>query len=395
MKGLFLEDLFNKIKWLLRGIDPVLFSCSTLLSLISVFTVWGAVDNFGASKLRMQIIIFVVGIFVTVIISAIDFRLICEKLWIYMLTGSVILLILTLFFGTSGVNMETGNRSWLEIPFTGQMIQPSEFVKFTFICTFAKHLYTVKDHINRPLTVLLLAVHAILVVAPILISGDLGVALIYLAFIAIMLFCAGLHPGYFIGAAVLLVILSPVLWDMLKPYQQERIIVGFNPALDPLDKGLQPLRSLKAIGEGGLFGKGLFEGGIYEILAASHTDFIYATICEKLGFIGGAVVIIIYIVMVVRIFMIARTASESDCGGLIAVGVGGMLIVQILLNIGMCFAMLPVIGITLPFLSCGGSSMLATFMMFGLIHSVYRHSEAVRAAEKIDTLDIDISLLDS
>ncbi len=395
MRGLVLEDLLHKCKWLIRGIDPVLFACSTLLSLISVFTVWGAVDNFGASKLRMQIIIFAVGIIVTVLISAIDFRIICEKLWIYMLGGSVLLLILTLFFGTSGVNMETGNRSWLVIPFTGQMIQPSEFIKFTFICTFAKHLDTVKEHINRPLTVLLLAVHALLVVVPILLSGDLGVALVYLAIIAIMLFCAGLHPAYFIGVAVLLVILSPVLWDMLKPYQQKRIIIGFNPELDPLDKGMQPLRSLKAIGEGGLFGKGLFNGGIYEALPASHTDFIYATVCEKLGFVGGAVVIIVFIVMVVRIFMIARTASESDCGGLIAVGVGGMLIVQILLNIGMCFAMLPVIGITLPFLSCGGSSMLATFMMFGLLHSVYRHSDAVRAFEKNDTLDIDISLLDS
>ena len=99
--------------------------------------------------------------------------------------------------------------------------------------------------------------------------------------------------------------------------------------------------------------------------------------------------------MVVRVFMIAHAASRSDYGGLICVGVGAMLIVQILLNIGMCFAMLPVIGLTLPLLSCGGSSMLATFMMLGLLHNVYSHSEGVRDAEKTDTLDIDISLLNS
>ena len=100
-------------------------------------------------------------------------------------------------------------------------------------------------------------------------------------------------------------------------------------------------------------------------------------------------------IMVVRIFMIARTASASDYGGLICVGVGAMLVVQILLNVGMCFAMLPVIGITLPLLSCGGSSMLATFLMLGLLHNVYAHSDAVRASRQPETFDIDISLLDS
>ena len=181
---------------------------------------------------------------------------------------------------------------------------------------------------------------------------------------------------------------------MLAHYQRMRIIVGFNPEAYPDSQySWQPLLSKEAIAAGGLFGNGVFGGEHYEALAASHTDFIYATVCEKFGFLGGAAVIMIFIVMVVRIFMIARTASRSDCGGLICVGVGGMLIVQILLNVGMCFAMLPVIGITLPFLSCGGSSMLSLFMMMGLLHNVYSHSSAVREYTKSDTFDIDSSLL--
>jgi rod shape determining protein RodA len=243
--------------------------------------------------------------------------------------------------------------------------------------------------------VLLLAGHACLVVGPILISGDLGVSLVYLAIIAIMLFCAGLHPGYFLGVAVVLVLLFPYLWEHLALYQQERIIVGFNPELDPLGKGLQPLRSRDAIAAGGFFGEGLFGGYHYEILAASHTDFIFAPICEKFGFFGGAVVIIIFMVMVVRIFMIAKTAADSDYGGLICVGVGAMLVIQILINVGMCFAMLPVIGITLPLLSCGGSSMLATFMMLGLLHNVYSHSDGVRSLQTRRELDMDFSLFDT
>ena len=191
------------------------------------------------------------------------------------------------------------------------------------------------------------------------------------------------------------VLLSPYLWDMLAHYQQMRIIVGFHPEAYPESQySYQPLLSKEAIAAGGLFGNGVLGGEFYEELPASHTDFIYATICEKFGFLGGAAVIIIFIVMVVRIFMIARMASRSDFGGLICVGVGGMLIVQILLNVGMCFAILPVIGITLPFLSCGGSSMLALFMMTGLVHNVYSHSSAVRAYTREDTFDIDSALLE-
>ncbi|MBQ9131014.1 MAG: FtsW/RodA/SpoVE family cell cycle protein [Clostridia bacterium] len=390
-----MEKIWSTVKSAVKNIDPVIFCCATLLSLISIVTVYGAVDNFGASKLKMQVFIFFLGIIVTVLIASVDYRVIVDKLWLPMLIGSVLLLLITLIFGTTGVTMDTGQKSWLVIPGIGIMIQPSEFIKFTFICTFSKHLYTVREQINHPKNVLLLAGHALLVVAPILLSGDLGVALIYIAIIALMLFCAGLHPGYFAGAVLLVVLLAPYLWEHLAPYQQQRILVGFNPELDPLGYGMQALQSKQAIAAGGFFGVGLLTGGYYETLPASHTDFIYATVCEKFGFLGGALVIIIFMVMVVRIFMIARAASRSDYGGLICVGIGAMLVVQILLNIGMCFAMLPVIGITLPLLSCGGSSMLATFMMFGLLHNVYSHSHAVRQSVTPDNFDIDISLLHS
>ncbi len=390
-----MQKIWSMTREAIRSIDPVLFGCATLLSIISIVTIWGAVDNFGMSKLKMQVAIFVVGILVTFAIALIDYRVIVDKLWLWMLIGSVLLLVITLLFGSSGENRETANTSWLKIPGTGFMIQPSEFIKFTFVCTFAKHLFTVQEHINKPLTVLLLGAHAGLVVGPILISGDLGVALVYVGIIAIMLFCAGLHPLYFAGAAVVLVLIFPYLWEHLEPYQQQRIVIGFNPKLDPMGKGMQPLLSRDAIAAGGFFGQGVLGGYYYEILPASHTDFIYATVCEKFGFLGGAVVIILFMIMVVRIFMLARTAGRSDFGGLICTGVGAMLVIQILLNVGMCFAMLPVIGITLPLLSCGGSSMLATFMMLGLLHNVYAHSDAIRDSANRKTFDIDISLLDS
>lgn len=376
-----------------RCVDPVLFFSVMALCLISIVTVYGAVDNFGQSKLKMQVMMFVLGSVATVLIASVDFRFIVDKLWLPMLAASALILIITLIWGESGVNMETGNKSWLKIPIINYMIQPSEFVKFALVCSFAKHLYTLQHSINHPKSVAMLALHAGLIVGLILASGDLGVALVYMAIIGIMLFCAGLHPGYFGGAGVLVVLLSPYLWDQLEPYQQRRIIVGFNPELDPLGKGYQPLLSRQAIENGGFYGNGVMGGYYYEILDASHTDFIFATICEKFGFLGGLLVMILFMIIVVRIFMIARLAIHSDYGGLICVGVGAMFVTQILENIGMNLAMLPVVGITLPFLSCGGSSMLATFMMVGLVHSVYSHSNAVQRAQE-DTLDMDISLLE-
>ena len=388
-----MQKIWRVLREGVQNIDPVLFICSILLSLISIIVVSGAVHNFGASKLRMQIAMFIVGTLLTFLIAYVDYRVLIDKLWLPMLIGSALLLILTLLFGSSGETMETANRSWLKIPGTGLMIQPSEFVKLTFVCTFSKHLFSVKGEINKPKNILLLGLHAGLIVGLILMSGDLGVALVYLAMILIMLFCAGLHPGYFAAMILLAILVSPFLWDSLEHYQQMRILVGFNPELDPVHYGWQPLLSRDAIAAGGFFGQGVFGGSVYEVLTASHTDFIFATVCEKLGFFGGSVVIMIFMVMVVRIFMIARSATRSDCGGLVCVGIGAMLIVQIVENIGMCLAMLPVVGITIPFLSCGGSSMLATFMMFGLLHNVHAHSIGVRDAQSTDTLDMNSSLL--
>ncbi|MBQ9161779.1 MAG: FtsW/RodA/SpoVE family cell cycle protein [Clostridia bacterium] len=361
-------------------VDPVLFVCTLALTAISIVTVYGAVDNFGQSKLKMQIAMAIVGIILTYVVANLDYHVIVDKLWLFMLIFSIAILTVTLFLGTTGAERETANKSWLTIPIVGIAIQPSEFVKITFICTFSKHLLTVGDRINRPRELLLLLLHAGAIIGCILLSGDLGVALVYIAVMLIMLFVAGLNLWYFGGGVLLLLGGLPFLWNFLAPYQQDRILVGFDPELDPLDKGWQPLLSRQCIENGGLFGVGLFGGGDYEQLAASHTDFIFATVCEKFGFLGGAVVVITLIVMAARILWIGRQASH-DYGMFICVGVAAVLIAQSVENIGMCLAMLPVVGITLPFLSCGGSSLLATYILIGMVHSVRAHSPMRRIHE--------------
>ena len=364
----------------IRRVDWVLLLCTTVLSVISLVTVYGAVDNFGMSKLKMQFAMTVLGVILTFVIANLDYHLIVDRLWLFMLIFSVGLLGLTLVAGDTGAGMETNNKSWLTIPVIGIAIQPSEFVKITFICTFAKHLHTVRATINKLKTLLLLGAHALLIVGLILVSGDLGVALVYMALVLIMLFCAGLHWGYFAGVGGAVAVAFPFLWDFLATYQQDRIVVGFNPELDPKDKGWQPLLSKQCIENGGLFGVGWQNGGDYEELTASHTDFILATVCEKFGFLGGLLVIATLAALVMRILWIGRQASH-DYGMLIAVGVAAVIIAQTLENVGMCLAILPVVGITLPFLSCGGSSLLATYLLVGMVHSVKSHKPPRRIWE--------------
>ena len=218
------------------------------------------------------------------------------------------------------------------------------------------------------------------IIGLILLSGDLGVALVYGVLMLILLFCAGLHLWYFGGGILLFCVAFPFLWDYLAAYQQDRILVGFNPELDPMYRGWQPLLSRQCIENGGLLGVGLFSGGDYEQLAASHTDFILATIAEKFGFLGVLVVIGLLVVMVVRILWIGRQASH-DYGMYLCVGVAAVMIAQILENVGMCLGVLPVVGLTLPFLSCGGSSLLATFILVGIVHSVASHRPIRRSGE--------------
>ena len=364
----------------LRRVDPLLLLCTTVLSVISLLTVYGAVDNFGMSKLRMQFAMTVMGVVLTFIVANLDYHLILDRLWLIMLIFSVGILGVTLVAGDTGAGVETANKSWLTIPGIGIAIQPSEFVKITFICTFAKHLSSVRATINQFRSIVGLCLHALLIVGLILVSGDLGVALVYMVLVLIMLFCAGLHWGYFAAVGGIVAVAFPFLWDFLASYQQDRIVVGFNPDLDPMDKGWQPLLSRQCIENGGLLGVGWQTGGDYEQLTASHTDFILATICEKFGFIGGTLVIITLAVLVVRILWIGRQSSH-DYGMFISAGVAAVLIAQTLENVGMCLAILPVVGITLPFLSCGGSSLLATYILIGMVHSVKAHKPVRRITE--------------
>lgn len=354
----------------LCAVDPVLFFAMLFLSLLSILTILGGMENFGKSKLVMQCAMTVAGMVALFLIANVDYRFFVDRFWIVFLVVSALLLSITLIFGNSGQGIETANKSWLRLPFVGISIQPSEFVKITFLCTFSKHIDLVKERINRPLPLLGLMLHAGLIVGLILLSGDLGVALVYIGILAVMLYCSGLSMWYFLGAALIVVLAFPLLWDLLKPYQQERILFGFRPELDPNNVGRQPLLSRETVAAGGFFGIGLFEAGFYETLPASHTDFIFATVCEKLGFLGGFSVVAALSVMAIRLLWLGFRCRDT-VGRLICSGIAAVIIIQSVENLWMCLGLVPVVGITLPFMSAGGSSVFALYALMGLAHSVY------------------------
>lgn len=380
------RSLSKYVKNSFARFDKPILILSMLITLMSLVTIFSARANFGLSKLIMQLAMTVVGICAITIMVNIDYRIFVERYWAILLVVSIALLGITLVFGDTGANgTETTNRSWLTIVNIGGkafQIQPSEFVKIAFIISFSKHLSSVKKEINKIKTLLLLGLHAGAIVGLIFLSGDLGVALVYIGIIAIMLAFAGLSKWYFIGAAIVIILAFPFLWPFLSSYQQNRILIGFQPELDPTNFGYQPLLSLKAISSGGIFGRGMNSGGYYEDLPASHTDFIFSTYCEMFGFIGAIIFIIVLFSLVVRIINIGKN-SKNEFGKFICIGIAAMFIVQSMMNLGMCLAMFPVIGITLPFMSYGGSSMLALYIAMGFVHAISAHDKGIKRKKKI------------
>ena len=379
------KSLGKYIKNSFARFDKPVLLFSMLITLMSIVTIFSARENFGNSKIIMQLAMTIVGICAITILVNLDYRIFVERYWKILWIVSIALLGITLILGDTGANgTETSNKSWLTIIKIGSksfQIQPSEFVKIAFIISFSKHLTMVKDTINKVKTLIPLAIHAGAIVGLILLSGDLGVTLVYIGIIAIMLAFAGLSFWYFAGALGIVIVAFPFLWPLLSEYQQMRILVGFQPELDPTHYGFQALLSLDAISAGGIFGRGMNAGGYYEVLPASHTDFIFATYCEMFGFVGALVFLVVLFLLIMRLIRIAKHC-RNDFGSFICIGIAGMFIVQSVMNIGMCLAMFPVIGITLPFMSYGGSSMLALYIAMGFVHAISAHSKGIKRSKK-------------
>jgi rod shape determining protein RodA len=224
----------------------------------------------------------------------------------------------------------------------------------------------------------LLAIPALLIFK----QPDLGSTLVVAAFWWAIFFAADLPLKYFIGTTVAALASLPLVWRFLAEYQKQRITAFLNPYADPRGSGYHLLQSIIAVGSGGFFGRGLGRGiqSQLRFLPESNTDFIFASLAEELGLAGSALLLIAYFLLLKRLLFIARQAPDNF-SQLLTVGVFAMMLFQLLVNIGMNLGILPITGITLPLVSSGGSSLLATMISLGLVHNISRQQLPLKSLE--------------
>ncbi|PWM46476.1 MAG: rod shape-determining protein RodA [Clostridiales bacterium] len=358
--------LTSGVKRYISDLDKLLISIVGILLIMGLFAINSATkgSDINQRSMQIQIIAIFLGFIAMIVVSKIDYELL-SGLSIYIVIASFIVLLLTALFAPE----IKGNNNWIIIgPIS---IQPSEFTKLCFAVTMSSHLAMLGDDMNKLRNVLAVSVHFLFYFVPIVLQGDIGSSIIYIGMFAVILFVAGIKYRYLLVGFVGLIAVAPIVWSFLKTYQKERIIYGFFPEKDPLVRGYQPLASRMAIGSGQLFGMG-YEQGIQsqnDLLPENHTDFIYSVVGEEWGFIGCLIVMSLIVFVIVLIIRNALRAKDKQ-GFLICMTVASMIMFQSAINIGMCIGVSPVIGVTLPFFSYGGSSVLSMLMAIGLVQSV-------------------------
>lgn len=320
---------------------------------------------------RVMILAFALGLIACLIISFIDYDIIL-KLWPVIAGGVVFIMLLLFPFGQAVNEARPDARLWLKIT-SSLYFQPSELLKIGFIITFSYHLNKVKNDISDLKNILFLCIHAFIPIALVVVTGDMGSALIFMFMFAGMMFVSGVHWLYFPAGALVVAAMSPIVWfKVFDDIQRNRILALINPEKYPKEI-YQQQQALNAMKEGGFFGTGLFKGPFTQSnsLPESQNDMVFSVICEELGFVGAVALVALFILLAVRIIYVARR-SNNYAASMLCYGVMFMILAQAVINIGMCTMLLPVIGITLPFISAGGSSTISLYLAVGIVLSVYR-----------------------
>ena len=391
-----MKQILKSVKNFIKETDKILLFLCLVTSLFGSTMVLSATLHTAAEGVRftrdfkVMIAAVCIGIIAAVIISAIDYEFIM-KIWPIVAAVSIGLMLLLFVPGVGvGPAERPDAKTWISLAGGRIFFQPSEIVKIGFIITFGVHLQKVKGNINHILTLIPLAIHALIPIVLVVKSGDMGSALVFMIITIVMLFVAGLHWLYFVAGGVLVLAALPLAWIfLLENIQKSRFLALIYPELYP-DVIYQQERGLAAIGGGGLTGQGLFKGNFTQlgIVPESQNDMVFSVVGEELGFVGCVIALLLLTLIVIRI---ARTGKHDKVGNtkVMCYGVVAMIAGQVIINIGMCLQLLPVIGITLPFFSAGGSSNLCLYLAIGLILSFYRYNQ------QRDIIDIGFANIDN
>lgn len=342
----------------------------------------------GNKNVIVQFVAILLGIVVYIVMSSVDIELFTERSWKFLFFFNVVFQ-LTLFTKYGVGKEQTGNNSWLALPFLPVNLQPAEIAKLTFVLLLALQCVKLQSHdISRPASVFQLAGHTVFMCALIAAtSGDFGMALTYLFIFVIMTWAGGVKKRWFLLAIVLAAAGIVLLWPKISHlYFVQRIIVVIdhltgNPdtiANQTTGTGWQQTRSILAIGSGGLTGQGYLKGlqtqSPYESsLNARYTDEIFAVCGEEFGLVGCLLLLLLLASIILRCVWVSRRA-RSPMSALIAMGYAGMLLIQVGVNVGMCLYVFPIVGLTLPFISYGGSSIITMFAAMGVVSGIKMRS---------------------
>ena len=352
--------------------DLVLLIMCMALSAFGILMIASTTNHSGALRyVIIQSVAAGLGVLMYVLVSSIDAELFSENRYWLVLFNTLLLLMLIPF----GIDYGTGNKSWLDIPLMPVDIQPAEICKITYILIMASVMSSFQNRISSVRAVITMVIHlGLLAGMNMVLSRDLGVTLIFVFITIAMAFAGGVSILWFGLAIGGVAVAFPVLWQFLEGYQRDRILVLFDPTIDPqgLDERWHAVRSLRSLTGGGLTGQGLFNGTRTQsgALYAQHTDYIFSSIGEELGFFGCALVIVLELAIVARCIYVG-IKTPNYMRRLICFGAAAALIFQNIINMGMCIGVMPVIGITLPFISYGGSSIISLYAMLGLVSGVH------------------------
>lgn len=386
----------EKVKQYWRTTDKMYLAICASLSVISVVTLcsvaqYGGLTYTGAfgnwRPAITQALASALGLVGAVLLSLVDYRKLA-RMWPLHMAVCWGLVLLTFIPGVGYEPAGTGSQSWIAMPF-GMSIQPTELAKISFYLSFAWHLSTVHDTLSKPKTLVWVLLHLAVPVLVVHLQGDDGTALVFLAIGVVMLFTAGLNRWVVISCVTAVAAAVPLVWRyVMSGYQKERILGLFYPEQYVDTIMYQQLRGRQAIGAGQLLGRGLFQPG-HVYVPRSENDFIFSYIAECCGFVGCLVVLGLLFGLMLKILKAAYTAGDR-VGAYMCVGVFATLLFQTVVNVGMNLMLLPVMGVTLPFLSAGGTSVLMLYLSMGLVLSVKRNrTGALQVATDKATLAVE------
>ncbi|HEY3375809.1 MAG TPA: rod shape-determining protein RodA [Candidatus Aquicultor sp.] len=354
----------------------------TMLLSVILLCIYGAIAVFSATQsnasasgdqyflLKKEILAMLIGFIALIVMTLGDYnRWKTYIVPLYIL--NIVLLMVVLAIGSS----HKGAQSWFEIG--SFQLQPSEFSKLILIVTLASFFANRRSQLDSIQDLGMSLLHVGIPLLLVLLQPDLGTALCYVAILLGMMLVAGFPARHFaiLAIAGIIVVFCAVQFHVLQDYQLSRLTVFVNPDNDPRGAGYNLLQSKIAVGSGQFFGKGLFSGTQtrLQFLPERHTDFIFSVIGEEAGFIGAALLLILFLVLIVRGI---RTAaySKNMFGTLLAAGIVSLWLFQILVNIGMTIGLMPITGIPLPFVSYGNSSLMVHLMSVGILLNVYTRS---------------------